>query len=139
MSREIKFRTWDIENKVITYSTKELSDFFFHIQESDGCLRDWCKLMQFTGLQDKNGKDIYEGDILLDHKDFFNHKFIKAFGNDKVSDKGVVVFTNGSVRVEFRETESSLHCHYIDNWTYDGKIHDLEVIGNIHQNEDLLK
>jgi hypothetical protein len=55
MNREIKFRAWN--GNVLTYYP-ELRNW--NTEYSD--LED-CEIMQFTGLKDKNGKEIYEGDI----------------------------------------------------------------------------
>lgn len=80
-------------------------------------------LMEFTGLLDKNGKEIYEGDIV------FNHHVSKQ-------DSGDVSF-------------SDIHHAYIISyprkkhqgcWDFmHGEEHCLEVIGNIYENPELLK
>ena len=72
MSRQIKFRAWDAEqNKMIEAFDGE---YQIRVNEEDGTLYcggympngDWNEppLMQFTGLLDRNGNEIFEGDIL---------------------------------------------------------------------------
>jgi len=60
--REIKFRAWEYLNKEKTRG--QMIDFFPYA--GDGVKRDDIVLMQFTGLKDKNGKEIYEGDVVWD-------------------------------------------------------------------------
>ena len=73
--REIKFRAWSNEYKSI-YQNFAINALGTKIASNDdwgarSC--DWCKitdndvLMQYTGLKDKNGKEIYEGDITCRH------------------------------------------------------------------------
>ena len=58
--REIRFRAWDEDEKMMV-QWNELRDTQLF---NDGFDNDHCVLMQFTGLKDKNGKEIYEGDIM---------------------------------------------------------------------------
>lgn len=85
-----KFRYWDSFNAVMSYSEKtHLADFF----------RDYelalygdnnPTLMQFTGLRDSNGRDIYEGDILkTELYPYWNNSFVSRLDNGKyVTEKG---------------------------------------------------
>ena len=59
MEREIKFRAWDGKGMLSTpiSTIYGLSRFFGVIPED-------CKLMQYTEQKDKNGKEIYDGDVV---------------------------------------------------------------------------
>lgn len=134
MTREIKFRAWSSKNKEMIYfgSPEVLCD------ESEGLLfyrknmalsveMKRPKLMQFTGLHDKNGKEIYEGDVVeyegYDAKDgSWRDKWVVQFVNDLSS--YYLMPTNGDTKPDL--------LHEIGNDM-------LEIIGNIYENPELLK
>ena len=72
MDREIKFRIWDVENKeMLKVQELDFEPTFYGgriairpDQYSDYFDPEEMILMQYTGLHDKNGKEIYEGDII---------------------------------------------------------------------------
>ena len=85
-------------------------------------------IMQFTGLKDKNGKEIYEGDI-LEHIVKHNPKQMgKTFRN-------TVEYFNGNI-CGWRIRNKSFHFKLTENWLFN---QEPEVIGNIHENPELLK
>lgn len=125
--REIKFRAWDkntsrmyqvnhIENlnnsNEICCWTNEIEGGY-HFNTSD--------LEQFTGLYDKNGKEIYEGDIV----EFKKLMRSKNFGFENKSVHGVVNYSDYS---EWLVGNSMLSRIFDDS----------KVIGNIHENKELL-
>ena len=120
MNRPIKFRAWDKHSKVMS---KPFDLFYSATFAGQGY-----ELMQFTGLTDKNGKEIYEGDILnwtgKRSKDTseFAYRYIITFEN------GIFGYRLGNAQVNKIEPLQGL----IELETY-------EVIGNIYENPELLK
>lgn len=115
-NREIKFRAWDESQNYMAYQgtsdLESIQSFMHHFGDKT--------LMQFTGLHDKNGKEIYEGDVL-------------NFGNNNHVE---VKFENGAFTV-FSEPLG---------WDFDSEdipiLTDFkycEIIGNIFENADLVK
>ncbi len=123
--REIKFRAWlrDVMFPVdeIEWNSKNNKIIYVII---NGCEYgfDEVKLMQFTGLKDKNGKEIYEGDILND------------FGNIKGANRiGFVIFSEEHGAFMFDG-----FCGY-PYFVRNNMAKECEVIGNKFENPELLK
>lgn len=113
--REIKFRAWDKKYKRMDYikSMYWFEEGGIHEIKND---KEY-DFMQYTGLKDKNGKEIYEGDIV---KSFF-------VDEDK---KGNKVYKYYILEIKYDEL---ICCYNIDAFE------NLEVIGNIYENKNLLE
>jgi uncharacterized phage protein (TIGR01671 family) len=122
--RETKFRAWDKhERKLISHFTIYSDGEGLGIYDPHGCEDQWYDinnfiLMQFTGLKDKNGKDIYEGDIC-------NHLIYKT-GPYKV------IYTPDNTGYDLTNGIASMHLGRMCELN-------LEIIGNIYENPELLK
>ena len=144
MNREIKFRAYDKEDERMTYFDDE--DYLYHcpfilrleqVFKKDSNYDDYedfeykdvtdkIELMQYTGLHDKNGKEIYEGDIIEFSYDMFVGNF------DTFIAKGVVVFEEGAFYVELFENERTTKDEaYL---LYSINLDTIEVIGNKFDN-----
>ena len=65
--RDIKFRVWDKQEKKMVYNAEDTYDDYPVDMSSFGAILAFPRyydVMQYTSLRDKNGKEIYEGDIL---------------------------------------------------------------------------
>ena len=126
--REIKFRMWNPETKVMV-DLKKITPLAVHpdlLKENlDGLFipfKENYPLMQFTGLHDKSGKEIYEGDILY-HEILSNDEPAQA---GKYGLRGAVEYLVNRFIVRWNDGTASL----VDNLN--------EVIGNIWENPEFL-
>lgn len=115
MNRKIKFRIWDKINK------KWLNRFNANLLNIVDLSN--VELMQYTGIKDKNGVEIYEGDIVLIRIDKTN-----------ILHKTVVKFKHGAFIADIIGNND-----YIYLFHFGFNKDDFEVIGNIYENKNLLE
>jgi len=84
-------------------------------------------LMQYTGMKDKNGREIYEGDIVRDF----------GFLGNEEERIGIVVWDDECVPVGFNI--KPIKGKWADEMGYWWKWEELEIIGNVYENPELLK
>lgn len=138
MKREIKFRAWDHQDEIMIYSDDEFDNYFFEPHNDDGILRAYriydtydssgapgrsieeIEVMQYTGLKDKNGKEIYEGDI------------VKWDVND-ITRTAPVYYDERQASFWMGRDKDSGHL-VLNDWMRG----EFEIIGNIYENPELI-
>ena len=130
--REIKFRAWDENSQEMIYEigitpegipysipdNAEASDQFNYYPS--------CHKMQYTGLQDKNGRMIYE-------KDIAEESYINPMTGKKVVDRYVIEWENGIHKMKYIGNQKGMD-RYL--WMRLGEI---EIIGDVYRNPELLE
>ena len=139
--RDFKFRVWNTFEEEMSYNVlvnNNLIIFNYDI-EYEGCFnasvvaahfvvfdeiyRKHFKIMQYTGIKDRHGQEIYEGDIV---RDKYNKIGYVSFLKQELG--FCVVYKNFDCRLGHRNTGS---CYDIDT--------NIEVIGNIYINKELIE
>ena len=121
--RDIKFRVWDNDLEIMFYSD---TDIFITFSDDGICIGyeiddeiDDYDLMQYTGVKDKNGREIYEGDIV----EYKNEYHVIEWDDCKFMAKGFYCSSQDTPDDFFSEFAYT-NC---------------KVIGNIYENSELLE
>lgn len=123
--REIKFRAWLKEHKtMVNVAEIDINHqliYHYGFDDFEGNFENFnsIELLQYTDLKDKNGKEIYEGDIVFE-----------SFGENYYK----VIFENGSFRAEFKGDFEEYSLDLIDVVAQS-----CEVVGNIYENPELME
>ena len=128
--REIKFRAWlKEEKKMVNVETIDFTDKSIQYLEKNEFINAYLsrrmifgdvELMQYTGLKDKNDKEIYEGDILFFRDE--NMKYVAVW-----QDTAFIIKS-----IEIRKYSEKMY------WLDDTEIC-CEIVGNIYENKNLLE
>lgn len=134
--REIKFKIWDKDKNKWLYDYEDITMAIGRMSkyaEEKGWI-----LLQFTGLHDRHGKEIYEGDIVrfADKWEWYRGKFAGGILST-AEDKKEVLTNHKKYPYEIRKVEFNeggfvfaTHSEIREYW---------EVIGNIYENPELLE
>lgn len=141
--REIKFRAWDKVEQDFIYG-EPLFGFFPSVGESEENFKSFNEnynLMQYTGLKDKNGKEIYEGDIVeVQHLPVSrNENKILGFieRDNKFYTQNIVEWVETGFI--FIRTPKFKKCRPVYSRSFITKNEKyFKVIGNIYENKELL-
>ena len=129
MSRVIKFRAWNTKHKYMDDtvfirtcdgSVFDVPSVRFDTPNTEIEISSDLKIMQFTGLLDRNGVEIYEGDIVSDHV-------------------GVGLVCYSEKHAGFRVVYGDGLAKWFYDYILNGERESIMVIGNSYQNPELLK
>jgi uncharacterized phage protein (TIGR01671 family) len=134
--REIKFRAWNGKKMITPYCVRggkpciiqgsTTSDDVMTDEQGRNYYADWDKdvavdypLMQYTGLKDRNGVDIYEGDIV---------EWVSTYSS-----------SSGKKHIDRVEWSEQCVCFFLMPFVHEPHAAEMKVLGNIHDNPELLE
>jgi uncharacterized phage protein (TIGR01671 family) len=133
LMKEIKFRAWDkAEKRWYDYEDSEIfidlhgQPLIYAAENPYPFANTDIELMQYTGLKDKNGKEIYEGDYLR-CKQYIGGNFVEYH-----LELGYVEFVHGAFGLHRKQGFYRPFKDWLEEY-------ELEVLGNIHDNPELLE
>lgn len=127
----LKFKAWDKKKDIFT-NYQIVDDMLYFMDKFTGVWirddnQDRFALMQSTGLRDKNGVEIFEGDIVNCGYLFDGSPFDEL--DEYEEEKGVVKFLNCGFNIKFKN-DTNLFIDIMES------CEDIEVIGNIYKNKE---
>ncbi|QMI88316.1 YopX family protein [Bacillus velezensis] len=142
--RDIKLRAWDdVKDRMLYLGEEDDIVFGFggsgivatDITEDEPNFKTLHHLiyLQYTGLKDKNGQEIYEGDIVRNHRDNSN-ELLEVLWKEEVAEHASdgIYWTKEVPGFRFKRIKRGLTTVFVAHV-------DLEVIGNIYENPELLE
>lgn len=129
--RELKFRAYDVANKKMLFAS------FYDLANvlDDWTSGEYFEVMQFTGFQDSKGVDIYEGDII----NIKNDGYVDVVAQVVFDITAFWLYSEDVFLAYSEDADNMIRIStvYMDTGA-DGYLAQLEVIGNVHQNPELL-
>lgn len=129
MNRKIKFKAWVMKEKemteVLSFEMREDGKLYVLYKDNTKCTlgKFAVELLQFTGLIDKKGREIYEGDVVS-----------IRIAETSIEHKTVVKFRNGAFIANIIDKND-----YIYIFHHGFNKDDFEVLGNIYENSELVE
>lgn len=141
MDRQIKFRAWNPESKKFYEPIIYLEEWYRTGRDFEDGTPSADPIMQFTGLQDKNGKDIYEDDVVRilytdwASKSSNDPRTLEQYLKD-IAYVGKIVFENGAFKVAIPSKMYPGEWHTTS--IHPGTHGYIEVVGNQYESPELI-
>ena len=123
MNRPLKFRVWDkAEREFADIHEYDSKNWFDRFSSGKSAIPETLTLQQFVGIVDKNGMEIYEGDIVEFSYETYQGEIEKSVGE--------VYFEDGIFYFGRKEKFATNDCNFLES--------SLEIIGNNFENPELI-